>query len=187
MGQAPRVAGVSAVPLNREQTRMPGIEGLTRFVHLLASMVYLGGSWFLGAALIPGLRAMAPEQRIRTVAAVIRWYHPTSLAALGILVMTGAFTLTSAKAALGPQYFSTLFTLLGPKLLLAFVLVMLSSYQFFGLGLRLVRSLPEDGGAVPAEVQAWQLKVVARIQGCALIGAGLAAALGGLGMALARS
>ncbi|MBI2563318.1 MAG: hypothetical protein HYW08_13210 [candidate division NC10 bacterium] len=101
---------------------MPGIEGLTRFVHLLASMVYLGGSWFLGAALIPGLRAMAPEQRIRTVAAVIRWYHPTSLAALGILVMTGAFTLTSAKAALGPQYFSTLFTLLGPKLLLAFVL-----------------------------------------------------------------
>lgn len=166
---------------------MPGVEWLTRFAHLLASMVYLGGSLFLGAALIPGLSAVAPEQRVRTVAAVIRWYHPTSLAALGVLVMTGAFALTSAKAALGPQYFPAVFTLLGPKLLLAFVLVMLSSYQFFGLGLRLVRSLPEDGGSVSAEVQAWQLKVVTRIQACALIGAGLATALSGLGMALARS
>jgi len=186
MGHTPTVAGVSSVPLNREQAGMPGIEWLTRFAHLLASMVYLGGSWFLGAALIPGLSAAAPEQRIRTVAAVIRWYHPTSLAALGVLVMTGAFSLTSAKAALGPQYFPALFTLLGPKLLLAFALVMLSSYQFFGLGLRLVRSLPEDGGTVPPEVEAWQLKVVTRIQVCALTGAGLAAALSGLGMALAR-
>jgi len=84
---------------------MSGVEWLTRFAHLLASMVYLGGSWFLGAALIPGLAALAPERRVRIVAAVIRWYHPTSLAALGVLVMTGAFSLTSAKAALGPQYF----------------------------------------------------------------------------------
>ena len=165
---------------------MPGAEWLTRFLHLVASMVYLGGSWFLGAALIPGLAATTPAERIRIVAAVIRWYHPTSLAALGVLVMTGAFTLTSAKAALGAQYFPELFTILGPKLLLAFVLVMLSSYQFFGLGLRLVRSLPEDGAAVPAEVQAWQLRVVSRIQGCALVGAALAAVLSGLGMALAR-
>lgn len=166
---------------------MSGVEWLTRFAHLLASMVYLGGSWFLGAALIPGLSGLAPERRVRIVAAVIRWYHPTSLAALGVLVMTGAFTLTSAKAALGPQYFPALFTLLGPKLLLAFVLVMLSSYQFFGLGLRLVRSLPEDEGAVNADVQAWQLKVVGRIQACALTGAVLAAALGALGLALART
>ena len=165
---------------------MPGAEWLTRFAHLIAAMVYLGGSCFLGAALIPGLATMTPEQRIRTVAAVIRWYHPTCLAALGVLVMTGAFTLTSAKATLGDQYFPKLFTVLGPKLLLAFVLVMLSSYQFFGLGLRLVRSLPEDGAAVPVEVQTWQLRVVSRIQACALVGAVLAAALSGLGMALAR-
>jgi uncharacterized membrane protein len=166
---------------------MPGAEWLTQFAHLLAAMVYLGGSWFLGAALIPGLSTMPPAQRIRTVAAVIRWYHPTSLAALGVLVMTGAFTLTSAKATLGAQYFPKLFTVLGPKLLLAFVLVLLSSYQFFGLGLRLVRSLPEDGADVPAEVQAWQLRVVSRIQACALAGTALAAALSVLGMALARS
>ena len=166
---------------------MPGVEWLTRFAHLLASMVYLGGSWFLGAALIPALSKATPEQRVRVVAAVIRWYHPTSLAALGVLVMTGAFALTSAKAALGPQYFPTLFWLLGPKLLLAFVLVMLSSYQFFGLGLRLVRSLPQDGDAVPPGLQEWQLRVVRRIQVCALTGAGLAALLSGLGMALART
>jgi uncharacterized membrane protein len=166
---------------------MPGAEWLTRFAHLLASMVYLGGAWFLGAALIPGLAAAAPEHRIRTVAAVIRWHHPTSLAALGVLVLTGAFTLTSAKAGLGAQYFPKLFTVLGPKLLLAFVLVMLSSYQFFGLGLRLTRSLPEDGGTVSAEVQAWQLRIVDRIQVCALTGAALASVLSGLGMALARS
>ncbi len=149
-------------------------------------MVYLGGSWFLGAALIPGLRTAAPEQRIWTVASVIRWYHPSSLAALGVLVMTGAFALTPAKAALGPRYFPALFSLLGPKLLLAFVLVMLSSYQFFGLGLRLVRSLPQEGGSVSPEVQAWQLKVVTRIQACALTGVGLAVALSGLGLALSR-
>ncbi len=166
---------------------MPGVEWLSRFAHLLASMVYLGGSWFLGAALIPALSTATPEQRVRVVAAVIRWYHPTSLAALGVLVMTGAFALTSAKAALGPAYFPRLFTLLGPKLLLAFVLVMLSSYQFFGLGLRLVRSLPQDGDAVPPGLQEWQLRVVRRIQACALTGAGLAALLSGLGMALART
>lgn len=165
---------------------MPGIEWLTRFVHLLAAMVYLGGSWFLCGALIPGLRGVEPERRVRSVAAVIRWFHPTSLAALGVSVMTGAFALTPAKAALGPQYFPALFGLLGPKLLLAFALVMLSSYQFFGLGLRLVRSLPGEGERVPEDVLAWQLKVVSRLQVCALAGTVLAAALSGLGMALVQ-
>jgi uncharacterized membrane protein len=165
---------------------MAGMEWLTGFLHLLAAMVYLGGSWFLGGALIPGIRRAAPDERIRSVAAVIRWFHPTSLGALGVSVMTGAFALTSAKAALGPEYFPALFTVLGPKLLLTFCLLMLSSYQFFGLGLRLARSLPEVGGSVSAEVQAWQLKVVTRIQTCSLAGAVLAVALSALGMALAR-
>jgi hypothetical protein len=39
---------------------------------------------------------------------------------------------------------------------------------------------------VPAEVQAWQIRIVNRIQVCALVGAALAAVLSGLGMALAR-
>ena len=54
--------------------------------------------------------------------------------------MTGAFNLTSYKEQLGSQFFELLGGILGLKLLLVFVLIMISTSAIIGMGHRLVRT-----------------------------------------------
>jgi hypothetical protein len=74
----------------------------------------------------------------------MRIYDPLTIAALGILVMTGAFNLTAYKAALRELFFSRLGAVLAWKLVLSFFLINLAAYIAFGLGHRIVRGV-EDG------------------------------------------
>jgi len=97
--------------------------------------------------------------------------------------------LTDLKAALGSRYFIHLFSTLGPKLLVVFILALLNSYQFFGLGLCLTRFMVEaaSGQEVMADDQvAAKLMLVGRLQRCAWIGAALGGAALYLGLAMGR-
>jgi len=120
----------------------------------LAVAVYLGGTVFLGAVLIPVLRRRGLDaEGLQLLAGVLRIFHPVSLASLGLLVLTGAVALTPLKESLGPEYVPRLFGVLALKLLLVFILIMVSSYQFFALGPRFLRALPteeETRGGVPS-------------------------------------
>ncbi|MGH7410588.1 MAG: hypothetical protein ACREJ6_05945, partial [Candidatus Methylomirabilis sp.] len=105
------------------------------YLHLVAGLLYLGGMIFIGGLLIPAARRLGEARRvIQAIGHLVKIVHPTSLAALGLLIMTGAVMLTDLKVALGSRYFSELFATLGSKLLVVFVLALLNSYQFFGLG-----------------------------------------------------
>lgn len=116
---------------------------LLAFLHTVAVMVYLGGTVFLGAVLIPALRRRGLDSEgLHILAGVIRIFHPVSLASLGLAVITGAIALTPVKETLGPEYVPRLFGVLALKLLFVFVLVMVSCYTFFALGPRLLRALP---------------------------------------------
>src|SRR5262249_48574728 len=74
------------------------------------------------------------------LARALRVYDPLAIAALGVMVMTGAVNLTAYKDALRGQFFARLGWLLVYKLILAFWVVMIGTYITFGLGHRIVRS-----------------------------------------------
>lgn len=158
------------------------------YLHTMAVAVYLGGTVVLGAVVIPVLKRRGMDAAGRQLlVGVIRIFHPLSLAALGVLVLTGALALTSLKEMLGPQYMSRLFGVLAVKLSLVFLLLMVSSYQFFVIGLKLLRSVPsggeEAGGVSPAE---WH-RLIRRLQGCSLAGGALGAVIVYLGLGMTRA
>ena len=160
------------------------------YLHLVVAFLYLSGMVFVGGFLIPTARRF-PEARqtFQSIARVITVVHPISLASLGVLIITGAAMLTDLKAALGSRYFIHLFSTLGPKLLVVFVLALLNSYQFFGLGLRLTRSMVDGAerqeGMADDRIAAG-LMLVGRLQRCAWIGAALGGAALYLGLAMGR-
>lgn len=142
----------------------------------------------LGAVVIPVLKWRGMDAAGRQLlVGVIRIFHPCSLAALGVLVLTGAVALTSLKEGLGPEYMSRLFGVLAVKLFLVFLLLMVSSYQFFAIGLKLLRSLPSGGEeAKGLSSEEWN-RLVRRLQGCSLVGAALGAVIVYLGLGMTRA
>lgn len=118
------------------------------WAHLFAFAVYTASTVALLAIGVPMIAAEPdPVRRAGRAAALLRVYDPLSLAALGVAIMTGAFSLTAYKAALGPLFFERLGSPLLWKLFLTFLLVNVAAYIAFGLGHRTVRAV--DGGALP--------------------------------------
>lgn len=118
------------------------------WVHLLAFAVYTLATVALIAAGVPAItRERDPIRRARRAAAVLRIYDPLSLAALGVAIMTGAFSLTGYKAALGPAFFERMGRPLVWKLFFTFMLVNVAAYVAFGIGHRVVRAV--EGGEPP--------------------------------------
>lgn len=148
------------------------------FLHTVAVAVYLGGTVFLGVVLIPVVRRHGLDARgMRLLARALRIFHPVSLASLGVLVVTGAVALTPIKESLGPEYVPRLLGLLALKLSLVFVLILVSSYQFFALGPRLLRLLPTEEGKAEATASTDAVVLVRRIQRWNLVAAFLGVAI----------
>src|SRR4029450_4267338 len=126
-----RVAGAPAV----EDT--PRMDALTRLVHLLALAVYLGSTVALVLVLLPAASAVEdPALRRRVLARGLKPYNVLSVGALGVLILTGASSLTDWKRALGPAYGGLLWPLVG-KLSLTFALTMVGTWRSFGIAHRL--------------------------------------------------
>jgi uncharacterized membrane protein len=158
------------------------------FVHTVAVALYLGGTLFLGAVLIPALRRRGSDaEGLQVLGAVIRIFHPVSLASLGLAVLTGAIALTPVKETLGPEYVPRLFEILALKLLLVFALVLVSCFAFFALGPRLLRALPGPDEKLDAERAAKSLRLVQRLQRCHLAAATLAAVIVYLGLRMSHT
>jgi hypothetical protein len=122
------------------------------WAHLLAFAVYTGATVALVAVALPVIaREEDPDRRARLAAGVLRIYDPLSIAALGVSIMTGAFSLTAYKAALRGAFFERLGGPLAWKLFFTFLLVNLAAYMAFGIGHRVVRAV--DGGQPPDAAQ----------------------------------
>jgi uncharacterized membrane protein len=110
------------------------------WLHLIATGLYLGATAGIALFAVPQARKQAdPAAQRAAVARVLRIYDPLAIALLGVMVMTGAWSITGYKAALGQDYFATFGASLVWKLALAFLVVMSGTYVCFGLGHRLVR------------------------------------------------
>lgn len=116
-------------------------EHINLWIHLLAITVFLGSAVTLLVVLMPMAAQIAsPQDKQKFLAQGLKAYNPLSIGALGVIIMTGAFNLTAYKEQLGPQFFSLLGGILGFKLLLVFVLIMVSTSATIGMGHRLVRT-----------------------------------------------
>ena len=116
------------------------IDLLNLWLHLVSLAVYFGGGVVMVAVFLPAVRAvLPPSEQQRCLARGLRVYNPLSIGALGVALMSGAFNLTSYKAALGAQFFPRIGWVLALKLLLVFVLINLSAAATLGTGHRLVR------------------------------------------------
>jgi hypothetical protein len=120
------------------------------YVHLAALATYLASLLHLLLIVAPCASAMHdPLEQRRFLAREFRVQNPLSIAALGVLLMTGAFRLTDVKARLGPTFFVQVGRPLMLKLMCAFLVINVATYIAFGLAHRLVRAhqgdLPVDG------------------------------------------
>ena len=117
------------------------------FVHIVAVAVFLGATVLLAIAIETlGARVLDPVIRRERYAAFFNAYNPLSIAALGVVVMTGAWSITPYKQGLGPEYFEQIGAGLANKLMLAFVLIISATWVCFGICHRLVRA---DQGGLP--------------------------------------
>lgn len=110
------------------------------WVHLAATGIFLGATAGLALFTVPQARRTADAgERRRLLVRTLRVYDPLAIALLGVMVMTGAWSITGYKQTLGTSYFADFGAHLVWKLGLAFLVVMAGTYVTFGLGHRLVR------------------------------------------------
>ncbi len=120
---------------------------LLTFTHLVAVSIFIGATVLLGVAIeTTGTQALDAAGRRRRYAELFRAYNPLAIAVLGVVVMTGAWSLTPYKEGLGAGYYQQVGEALVGKLSLAFVVIILATWLAFGIGHRLVRA---DLGALP--------------------------------------
>ena len=111
------------------------------WLHVLGLVAYGGATLALVLMVLPAATAEAdPAARRAFLARALKVYDPLAIAALGVVVMTGASNLTSYKAAMRGEFFQRVGWLLVWKLVLAFVVIMVGTYITFGLGHRIVRT-----------------------------------------------
>jgi hypothetical protein len=111
------------------------------FAHLIAIAVYLGSTVMLGIAIETiGRRAPDAFLKRQRYASFFAAYNPLSIAALGVVVMTGAWAITPYKEQLGPRYFEMVGGALANKLTVAFFLIIAATWVSFGICHRLVRA-----------------------------------------------
>jgi uncharacterized membrane protein len=131
-------------------------------LHLLALAAYLGAVAGLWLVVFPGFSILEDHQaRIKLLGRSLKIYNPVQCGALGLLVLSGAIQVTDLKNAYRGAFAQVFGATLGWKLLLAFVLILLSTYQSMGVGLRFVRRCDAGEAITPAELDS----VAKRIRG----------------------
>jgi uncharacterized membrane protein len=114
---------------------------LLLWAHLVGLAVYFGSGVMLVVVLLPMARQIpAAQDQQRFLAQALKLYNPLSIGALGVVLMTGAFNLTSYKAMFGRRFFDLLGGVLGLKLFLVFLLINVSAAVSLGMGHRIVRT-----------------------------------------------
>jgi hypothetical protein len=125
---------------------------------LTSLAAYFGATLAFVLVMLPAVeRVESHEDRLRLLAALLARLNPLLIGVLGVLVMTGAFSLTAYKARLGGAFFTRIGEPLTVKLVLAFLLINGVTYVAFGIAHRLVRAV-EWGDPVSPEKLAGMIR-----------------------------
>lgn len=158
------------------------MDDLTRWVHLLGLATYLGSTLGLVLMVLPAAgQIVDPALQRRILAKALRPYNVLSIGALGVLLMTGASSLTDLKGTMRAD-FGRLIWPLAWKLALSFLLINVATYLSFGLAHRLVRA---ELGQLPVEPEQ-QASILKRMRGTAWVAVALAGYTTWVGLRLLR-
>ena len=127
---------------------------LSFWLHLIALTVYLGslvGLWFFILSPLSSLKTH--EDQVAFLIRRLKIYNPVQIGALGVLVITGAFQLTDMKDTYRILFTREFGESLSLKLLLAFVIIILSTYQSMGVAHRFVRRTEAPEPVSPQDFQ----------------------------------
>lgn len=116
--------------------------------------LYLGSAAGLWVVLLPTLSLVKNhEGQARLLARSLKLYNPLQTGALGLLVLSGALQLTDLKAAYRELFIKEVGVTLGLKLILSFVLIVLSVYQSMAVAHRFVRRYEAGEPFSPQQLQ----------------------------------
>lgn len=108
--------------------------------HIISLTLHIGFVAALWLVLLPALREDSLRRsRVDLLVRVLRVYNPAQIGLLGILTLTGASRITDLKALHGASYAQEFGSALAVKLLLAFFVIMLGTWQCMGIAHRFVR------------------------------------------------
>lgn len=126
----------------------PPMDAVTRLIHVLGLATYLGSTLALVLVFLPAAASIDdPALQRRVLAKGLKPYNILTVGALGVLIMSGATSLTDMKVAYGAEYARFLWPLVG-KLSLTFAVTMVGTWLSFGIAHRLVRA---ELGQLPVE------------------------------------
>lgn len=127
------------------------MDRVTLWLHLVSLAAYFGATLAFVLVMLPAVeRLESHEERLKLLATMLQRLNPLLIGVLGVLVMTGAFSITAYKARLRSEFFTRIGEPLTLKLILAFFFINGVTYVAFGLGHRIVRAV-EWGDPVPPE------------------------------------
>ena len=127
---------------------------LTSWLHLLALAAYLGAIAGLWVIVLPSLSVVESHAaRVQLLGRSLKLYNPLQCGALGLMVLSGAIQVTDLKAAYRELFMRQFGATLGLKLLLAFLLILLSTYQSMAVAHRFVRRSEGGDPFTPQELE----------------------------------
>jgi hypothetical protein len=128
--------------------------------HIAGIAAYLGATLLLALSIeVVGRHANDAAERRERWAELFSVYNPLSIAALGVVVMTGAWAITPYKEALGKGYFEEVGRALVNKLGLAFIVVLTGTWVSFGMCHRLVRAHQGSLPVTDAELERLRMRL----------------------------
>jgi len=120
---------------------------LVVLIHVLATIIWLGGMFFIAIVMVPVLRRLEPPQkRIEVLSATATRFRAISWIAILVLLITGVLNainhgVTMQKISTGEFFSSNFGKILILKLILVFAMLVLSAIHDFILGPRLIELL----------------------------------------------
>jgi hypothetical protein len=158
------------------------MDAVTRLIHVLGLATYLGATVALVLVFLPAAESIDdPALQRRVLAKGLKPYNILTVGALGVLIMSGATSLTDMKVSLGAEYARYLWPLVG-KLSLTFAVTMVGTWLSFGIAHRLVRA---ELGQLPVEPEL-QRSMVKRMRMAGWLGVILAVWTTWVGIGLGR-
>lgn len=133
-------------------------------LHLFSVAAHAAATALLLAVALAALArgtAMGSEEQPPLLVRALKLYGPTAILSLGVAVMTGAFALTDIKATLRARFYEQAGQPLACKLGAVFVLIILTTYLSFGLGLRVVRAVERGDSPRPDALRSLAIRVAA--------------------------
>jgi copper transport protein len=154
------------------------------WLHLAATSAWVGGIWYIAAALLPSIRQASPVERGRVLESMLPLFSPIAFTAIGVLTLAGIFNTDVHLTSLS-QFVTTGYGLaLLVKLILVATMLVLSAWHVWRVRPRLSRALARNRATAAAgeRVQALVTRLEGLLRAEAALGVGVVACVAVMGL-----